>query len=229
MHITHFGYFGFVLAFFCENIFFVSSIQLFRATPDINFWLWKWLGLEFYQRTFNWNYYPCTLPFRQVTETHLGIAFSSTGARSSNGLQRHGTTWWRHQMETFSALLAICAGNSPVTGEFPTQRPVTRSFGVFFDLCLNKRLSKQSWGWWFETPSRPLWCHCYEDNCSINDRQMACPIESRSIEIMTRIAGGCIWWHFRPVTPYMVPHIFVNNSCGTLKTVFGAVSGDNFL
>ena len=46
-------------------------------------------------------------------------------------------------METFSALLAICAGNSPVTGEFPAQRPVTRSFGVFFDLRLNKRLSKQ--------------------------------------------------------------------------------------
>ena len=62
-------------------------------------------------------------------------------------------------METFSALLAICAGNSSVTGEFPTQRPVTRSFDVFFDLRLNKRLSKQSWGWWFETLSRPLWRH----------------------------------------------------------------------
>ena len=70
------------------------------------------------------------------------------------------SSWWRHQMETFSAILAICAGNSPSTGEFPTQRPVTRSFDVFFDLCLNKWLSKQSLGWWFETPSRPLWCHC---------------------------------------------------------------------
>ena len=60
------------------------------------------------------------------------------------------TTWWRHQMETFSALLAICAGNSPAPGEFPAQRPVTRSFDVFFDLHLNKRLRKQSWGWWFE-------------------------------------------------------------------------------
>ena len=68
-------------------------------------------------------------------------------------------SWWRHQMETFSALLAICAGNSPVPGEFPAQRPVTQSFGVFFDLCLNKRLSKQSWGWWFETLSRPFWRH----------------------------------------------------------------------
>ena len=44
-------------------------------------------------------------------------------------------SWWRHQMEIFSALLAICAGNSPVSGEFPAQRPVTRSFDVFFDLC----------------------------------------------------------------------------------------------
>ena len=70
------------------------------------------------------------------------------------------SAWWRHQMETFSALLAICAGNSPVPGEFPTQRPVTRSFDVFFDLRLNKRLSKQSWGWWFETLSRPCWRHC---------------------------------------------------------------------
>ena len=47
-------------------------------------------------------------------------------------------------METFSALLAICVGNSPVSGEFPAQRPVTRSFDVFFDLRLNKRLNKQS-------------------------------------------------------------------------------------
>ena len=45
-------------------------------------------------------------------------------------------------METFSALLAICAGNSPVPGEFPAQRPVTRSFDILFDLRLNKRLSK---------------------------------------------------------------------------------------
>ena len=67
--------------------------------------------------------------------------------------------WWCHQMEIFSALLVICEGNSPVPGEFPAQRPVTRSFDVFFDLRLNKRLSKQSWGWWFETLPHPLWCY----------------------------------------------------------------------
>ena len=39
-------------------------------------------------------------------------------------------------------------------------RPAMRSFDVFFDLRLNKQLSKQSWGWWFETPSRTLWRHC---------------------------------------------------------------------
>ena len=70
-----------------------------------------------------------------------------------------GYTWWRHQMETFSALLATCAENSPVPGEFPTQRPVTRSFDVYFDLRPNKWLSKQSWGWWFETLSCSLWRH----------------------------------------------------------------------
>ena len=69
------------------------------------------------------------------------------------------TSWWRHQMETFSTLLAICAENSPVPGEFTAQRPVTRSFDVFFDLRLNKRWSKQWWGWWFETLSHPLWRH----------------------------------------------------------------------
>ena len=63
-------------------------------------------------------------------------------------------------METFSTLLALCAGNSLVTGEFPSQRPVTRSFDAFLDLRLNKRLSKQLWRWWFETPSPSLWRHC---------------------------------------------------------------------
>ena len=65
--------------------------------------------------------------------------------------------WWRHQMETFSALLAICTVNSPISGEFTTQRTVTRSFGVFFDLRMNERLSKHLRDWWLETTSRPLW------------------------------------------------------------------------
>ena len=69
-------------------------------------------------------------------------------------------TRWRYQMETFFALLALCAGNSPATGEFPSQRPEMRCFDVFFYLRLDKRLSKQSWRRWFEAPSRSLWRHC---------------------------------------------------------------------
>ena len=59
------------------------------------------------------------------------------------------------------------------TGEFPAQRPVTRSFDVFFDLRLNRWLSKQPWGWWFEMPSWSLWRHRNEEtkhpslNCEI--------------------------------------------------------------
>ena len=102
----------------------------------------------------------------QITSVSIvySTACSGTGHRkyqssASLAFVREIHTWWRHQMETFSALLAICMGNSPASGEFPTQRPVTRSFGVFFDVWLNKRLRKQSRGWWFETFSRPLWRH----------------------------------------------------------------------
>ena len=59
-----------------------------------------------------------------------------------------GLSWWRHQMETFSTLLALCAGNSPVTDEFLSQRPVTRCFDVFFDLRLYKATSHYLNQWW---------------------------------------------------------------------------------
>ena len=76
------------------------------------------------------------------------MGFFSWNKRSVSWLNRIGFRTWipwsRHQMETFSALLAICAGNSPVSGEFPAQRPVTRSFDVSFDLRLNERLSKHN-------------------------------------------------------------------------------------
>ena len=55
-------------------------------------------------------------------------------------------------------------------GEFPAQRPVTRSFDVFFDLCLNKRLSKQPWGGWFETPLRSFWRHCNDMGISTSTK-----------------------------------------------------------
>ena len=106
-------------------------------------------------------------------------------------------SWWRHQMEIFSALLAIWAGNSPATGEFPARRPVTRSFGVFFDLRLNKRLSKHSWGWWFEKPSRPLRRHCNDTtrlthhSSQYNNGQihLRCCIDGKGVRPKIRIRG----------------------------------------
>ena len=54
----------------------------------------------------------------------------------------------------------ISEGNPPVTGGFSSQRSLTQSFDVFFDLRLNKLLKKQLKRWCFETPSRSLWRHC---------------------------------------------------------------------
>ena len=63
-----------------------------------------------------------------------------------------------------SALLAICAGNSPVPVNSPHKGQWRGAFDVLFDLRLNKRLSKQSWGWWFETQSCPLWRQCNDSS-----------------------------------------------------------------
>ena len=124
---------------------------------------------------FNWLITNFTICLTIVTNRHtiLPVSFACTKLPLNFGAMHQITKSvsylgllmvmyprWRHQMETFSTLLALCAGNSPVSGEFPSQRPVTRSFDAFFLLCLNKRLSKQSWGWWSETPSCSLWRHC---------------------------------------------------------------------
>ena len=102
-------------------------------------WKHTYTSSYYHHQMGSMNYYPLIM----VRSWNNGMRCMMT---SSNG--------------TFSVLLAISAGNSPVTGEFPAQRPVTRSFDVFFDLRLNKLLSKQSWGWWFETLLRPLWRQC---------------------------------------------------------------------
>ena len=105
-----------------------------------------------------------TTGLQESVSSSFKIAYDTSSYRLKSSDFYHAChfTWWRHQMETFSALLVTSAGNSSTPGEFPAQRPVMRSFDVFFDLRLNKRLSKLSWGWWFETLSRPLWRHCNE-------------------------------------------------------------------
>ena len=72
----------------------------------------------------NWSF--CNLDFFHYLAAYLPILFAVT----------FHVQWWRHQMKTFSALLVIYAGYSPVPDEFPAQRPVTRSFDVFFFICV---------------------------------------------------------------------------------------------
>ena len=85
-------------------------------------------------------------------------------------LKRH-CPWWCHQMETFAALLALCARNSPVTGEFPSQRPVTRRFEVFFGLRLkNGWVNNRDPVMWLWKPCHlrhPIypWCGAATNRC----------------------------------------------------------------
>ena len=96
--------------------------------------------------------------------------------------------WRRHQMESFSALPVLCAGNSPVTGEFPAQRPVMRSFDSFF----YKRFGKQSWGWCFETPSRSLWRHSGLPH-RLWDNHTVCPCATETTLNITEYIDYIYW------------------------------------
>ena len=84
--------------------------------------------------------------------------------QTSAGFKQHDREppWWRR-----SSNENIFRVTGSLFGEFTghrwislTQRPEMRSFGVFFDLRLKKRLKKQPRHWWFETPSRSPWRHC---------------------------------------------------------------------
>ena len=94
----------------------------------------------------------------------------------------------------FLCVLAICAGNSPVTGEFPAQRPVTRSFNFFFDLHLNKRLSKQWWGWWFQTPLLPLWRHCNDGGHHGNILKRSCALYFPTVAAVFQESRHQVTW-----------------------------------
>ena len=131
-------------------------------------------------------------PYFRHKDTWRAALFWQTCCRDAEYALAHlkRLSWWRHQMETFSASLAICAGNSPVPGEFPAQRPVTRSFDVFLDRHPNKRLSKQWWGWWFETFSCPLWRH---RNVTIIGGRCHCRILSRGfVKIIPNFTDGIL-------------------------------------
>ena len=103
--------------------------------------------LYFYQRK-HWILYITTILVCKNQDFHCWVSPVCFKGQCSPIL------WlWHHHMETIAMLLALSVGNSPATSEFSSQRPVMRSFDVFFHLHLKWCLSKQWWGWWFETPS----------------------------------------------------------------------------
>ena len=103
------------------------------------------------------------------------VIITQTLSQYKDGLLRYGDFHYKNKTIVrpcylYNVMMTSSNGNifrvtGPLCGEFtgpgelPTQRPVMRSFDVFFDLRLNKRLSKQPWGWWFETPVWSLWRH----------------------------------------------------------------------
>ena len=92
----------------------------------------------------------------------LGSVFFVKDLTCAGELRRHDVLMMTSSNGNIFRVTGPLCGEFTGPGEFPTQRPVTRSFNVFFDLRLNKPLSKQSWGWWFETQSPSLWRHCNE-------------------------------------------------------------------
>ena len=135
-------YYGFINMLYNAHFLPYNWLWNLLTTIDIDDW---WVWNHVFRQTIQHKWYDIWFTMNNDFYSQAGcLAIVFHGSR---------TPWWRHQKETFSELLAICAGNSPVSGDFPAQRPVTQSFDVFFDLCPNKWLSKQSWGWWFETPS----------------------------------------------------------------------------
>ena len=112
-------------------------------------------------------------------------------------------------METFSVLLVLCVGNSPVTSEFTSQRPVTRCFDDLFDLRLNKRLSKQSRRRWFETPSHSLRRH--GNACSMW-YAYGCVVLC-FVAVVLCILSGVVWsWY-----PYCSGLLYQHQLCNIYK------------
>ena len=116
------------------------------------------LFIDFMNSRLTWN--KSTL-FRENRYEH-----GCTKNSRTNEMGNSDVHLWEHYYMMTSSNGSISRVTGPLcreftgSGDFPTQRPVTRSFNVFFDL----RLSKQSWGWWFEAPSCPLWRHRNETN-----------------------------------------------------------------
>ena len=157
--------------FLVPHIIIRTNVELLSIGPPETNFSEIWIGiLSFSLKKMIWI---CRLP--EFNFTAVVLFFTNKNRTSINNMQhtqRALMGLFQYQRLGNSRMMTSSNGNifrvtGPLCGEFtgpgefPTQRPVTRSFYVFFDVRLIKRLSKHSRGWWFETLSHPLWRHRY--------------------------------------------------------------------
>ena len=142
------------------------STALYMLNHFLNYDFNSWLSCNNTDSiTVDWRHAIYCIHTEILSISHLRTIFGDLFIQNTNSsFQKYAfenhedVIKWKH----FPRYWPFVRSNSPVTGEFPAQGPVTRSFDVFFDLRLTKRLSKLLWGWWFETPPwGPVWRDCY--------------------------------------------------------------------
>ena len=156
---------------------------------------------------------PCSIPLYVWQMYPRGWSHERSFHFAVCGIERTSTqsSFWRRQNKAnmmtssngniFRVTGPLC-GEFTGPGEFPTQRPVTRSFDVYFDLRLNKRLCKQSWGWWFETLLRPLWRQSNEDWQSLKQVSIVSKMCPGRLKPMHLVRGIDASW-------YLMHEVFV--------------------
>ena len=170
----------------------------------------------------------CYVKLMRLKQAYRAISHMTT---SSNGI-------------IFRVTGHLC-GEFTGLGEFPAQRPVTRSFDVFLDLGLNKRFSKQSRGWWFETQSRQLWRHSNENpqcTCHIgiemgtflfhsgviwNMGQVHCGVYKQwELRVITMPTFPIFIWHLLLSFHFPTPTYMMTSSDGIIFRVTGHLCGE---
>ena len=131
---------------------------------------------------------------------------SDADSFSWNDASEFLSPWWRHQMETFPALLTLCEGNPPVTGLFPLQKPVTRSFDVLSDRRLNKN------GWANKRGAGDLRRHCAHYDINVMSIQILSRcVHTGLIDNNLGFGSGKVmvrrWTGDKPLPEVMMPFI----------------------
>ena len=143
---------------FCDTWIWNISFLAISFYPNVNLIFFQFSSIRLlphvfpeplheilFGQSFRWEYITILLKWKLSSDALVPYWSTVSMMTSSNG-------------NIFRVTGSLC-GEFTGPGEFPTQRPVTWSFDVFFDLRLKKRLSKQPSGWWFEPPSWSLWRH----------------------------------------------------------------------